>query len=218
MDTWVQLHLMLTFAYSGVLQQVMDITEMSCASGTATTSSSGSTLMCIPKDPNKFIFEFTGFTAAVPVVVRPGVCIHNVLSVTFSLLVPTRLRIMLTWCMALLVVVLHVACVSGTPHRISWTGDPVKKALAPLRPAFPAVHCVGFEPWPLEEMHSGQVSTYFSSTASSKFRWKRRSFWLPDFLVDFNVVRLSGFKIVRFVRLRRLGTVRTPKTRPTYRA
>ena len=34
--------------------------------------------MCIPKDPIKFIFEFTGFTAAVPVVVRPGVCIHNV--------------------------------------------------------------------------------------------------------------------------------------------
>ena len=31
-DTWVQLHLMLTFAYSGVLQQVMDITEMLCAS------------------------------------------------------------------------------------------------------------------------------------------------------------------------------------------
>ena len=134
-DTWVQLHLMLTFAYSGVLQQVMDITEVSCASGSATTSSSGSTLMCIPKDPIKFIFELTGFTAAVPVVVRPGVYIHNALSVPSSLLVPARLRIMLTWCMALLVIVLHMACVSGTPHRISWTGDPVKKALAPLRSA-----------------------------------------------------------------------------------
>ena len=122
-DTWVQLHLMLTFAYSGeplpthcstesLLQQVMDITEMSCASGTATTSSSGSTLMCIPEDPIKFICVLTGFTAAVPVVVRPGVCVHNVLAVTSSLLVPTRLRIVLTWCMALLVVVLHVACVS----------------------------------------------------------------------------------------------------------
>ena len=42
----------------------------------------------------------------------------------------TRLRIVLTWCMALLVVNLHVACVTLTPRRISGTSNQAKKPLA----------------------------------------------------------------------------------------
>ena len=42
----------------------------------------------------------------------------------------TRLRIVLTWCMALLVVNLHVACVTETPRRISGTSNQAKKPLA----------------------------------------------------------------------------------------
>ena len=90
----------------------MENTEMSCASGMATTSSSGSTLLSIPREPIKFISELTGYTAGVPVVVSPGICIHKFLKVTSSLMELTRLRIVLTWCMAILVVDLHVACVT----------------------------------------------------------------------------------------------------------
>ena len=39
----------------------------------------------------------------------PGICIHKVLRVTSSLMKLTRLRIVLTWCVALLLVIFRVA-------------------------------------------------------------------------------------------------------------
>ena len=69
-------------------------------------------LMSIPREPIKFIGELSGYTERVPVVVSPGICIHKVLRVTSSLTELTRLRIVPTWCMALLLVNLHVACVT----------------------------------------------------------------------------------------------------------
>ena len=80
--------------------------------GTATTSSSSSTLTSIPREPIKIIGELTGFSDGVPVVVSPGICIHKVFRVTSSLMELTRFRIVPTWCMALLLVNLHVACVT----------------------------------------------------------------------------------------------------------
>ena len=62
------------------------------------------------------------------------------------------LRIVLTWGMTLLVVDLHVACVTQTPRRISGRSDQARSLSLSRRSASPAVHSVGFEPWRLAEM------------------------------------------------------------------
>ena len=125
---------------------------MSCASGTATTSSSGSTLMNIPREPIKIIGELTGSSEGVPVVVSLGICIHKVLKVTSSLMKLTRVRIVLTWCVALLLVNFRVAAL--LERRIKSLAQVTWARRLSLRRG-----CVGFEPWRLVKMHSGQVST-----------------------------------------------------------
>ena len=85
-DTWVQLHLMLTFAYSGEPHPTHCSTEF-------TTAGLWTSLKCR------------------------------------VVLVPTKLRIVLTWCVALPVVVPHVACVTYTSHQISGTSDRAKMAM-----------------------------------------------------------------------------------------
>ena len=67
-DTWVQLHLMWTFTYSG------EPTPIHCStSGTGASSSSVSTFMDFQRDTIKFIGVLTGKTEGAPVVVSTGI-------------------------------------------------------------------------------------------------------------------------------------------------
>ena len=96
-------------------------------SSTAKTSLTGATLVDVPRGPVKLDSELIGYTAGEPVVGCPGVCDHEAPPMMPSAILATGWRIVLTWVMAPLAVLLHahretlgfswLRIIAGSSHR-----------------------------------------------------------------------------------------------------